>query len=692
MDVAVWGYGFATLAYCGFALYVFLAWRGGRPGGALLAAVALSAVWALSCVGAARHAEGLFPFLSAIADIARGASWYVFLLILLQPLGGRRLLWPRICAVAVVVSQLSPVLLLWFGLFDETPGRLLISASLANAVLGLVLVEQLYRSIPMVSRWGMKPLCLALAAGYIFELYLFADGVLFGRLDEDVWSVRGVAHALLIPLIGLSASRNPSWTLRMSVSREMVFHSTALAVSGLYLLVIAAAGYYVRYFGGDWGRALQLTLLFAGLLLLGTFVFSGAQRARLRVLISKHLFPYRYDYRNEWLRFTQALASADGQLDLGQSVIKALGDLVESPGGSLWLRGNDGNFAMRSHLNQGSSNAVEQADSSLCVFLDHREWVINLEEYRSSPTLYQGLVLPEWLSMQGDAWLVIPLKSAGALVGFVVLAAPRARFDIDWEVLDLLKTAQRQAASYLARMLTAEALLEARKFESFNRMSAFVVHDLKNLVAQLSLMLKNAERHGHKPEFQADMLETIAHVEARMRGLMMQLQEKRSIDPPRAVNMGLLLEAVSRLRHASKSEVVVFDETEGAAVVLGHPERLERVLGHLVQNALDATLVGGKVSIQIHSAGADRIAVVVEDTGCGMSPEFIRERLSRPFQTTKTSGMGIGVYEARQYLSELGGTLHYDSEVGRGTRVTVELPLVRRDPMPPAREVEFQNG
>lgn len=692
MDVAVGGYGFAALAYCGFGLYLYLAWRGGRPGGALLVAAVLSAVWALSCVIALRLPYSTLQVAAALLDIGRGAAWYAFLLILLQPLGGERVLWPRVCAAAAVAAQLLVVLLMLSGLLGENANRLLITASLANAVLGLVLVEQLYRSIPSISRWGLKPLCLALGAGYIFELYLFADGFLFARLDQDVWAVRGVAHALLIPLIALSASRNPSWTLRLSVSREMVFHSTALAASGLYLLVIAAAGYYVRYFGGDWGRALQLTLFFAGLLLLGTFVVSGAQRARLRVLISKHLFPYRYDYRNEWLRFTQALASVDGQLDLGQSVIKALGDLVESPGGGLWLRDGEGQFAMRSHLNQGACAAVESADSSLCTFLDQREWVVNLEEYRSSPTLYRGLVLPAWLSMLPDAWLVIPLKSAGTLVGFIVLGAPRARFEIDWEVLDLLKTAQRQAASYLARMLTAEALLEARKFESFNRMSAFVVHDLKNLVAQLSLMLKNAERHGHKPEFQADMLETVAHVESRMRGLMTQLQEKRSIDPPRAVNLGALLEVVGRLRHQSGCRLSLADHTAGAAVALAHPERLERVIGHLVQNALDATPDDGKVTIQIHSPDAGKVAVVVEDSGCGMSPEFIRERLSRPFQTTKTSGMGIGVYEARQYLNEIGGTLSYDSEVGRGTRVTVELPLVVREPAPPAPEVEFHNG
>src|SRR5690606_12648962 len=273
-------------------------------------------------------------------------------------------------------------------------------------------------------------------------------------------------------------------------------------------------------FGGDWGRALQMTLLFAGLVLLGALLFSGALRAKLRVLISKHLFSYRYDYRNEWLRFTQALSSADQGLDLGQSVIRALSDLVESPGGALWLADSYGNCTMHSRLNHPQLEVAEPLQLPFCRFLAEREWILNLDEFRVQPSRYEGLVPPEWLGGLEDDWPVIELKTGERLIGFVVLSSPRTPFEIDWEVLDLLKTAQRQAAGYLDRMLAAEALLEARKFDSFNRMSAFVVHDLKNLVAQLSLMLKNAERHRDNPEFQKDMLETVAHVESRMRGLM----------------------------------------------------------------------------------------------------------------------------------------------------------------------------
>lgn len=678
-EVAVWSYGLAAVAFAFFALYIFFAWRGALPGGVLFAAVGISSLWAACSAVAARGDLALVGALAVLLDVLRVAAWYAFLIVLSRPLWGAWSRWPAYAAVAVVSAQVLALLLELAGLSAAFPVAPVIGAWLTHAVVGLMLVEQLYRGMPAVSRWGLKPLCLALAAGYIFELYLFADALLFSRLDADVWAARGIAHALLIPLIAIAGTRSPSWTLRMSVSREVVFHSTALAGAGLYLLVIAGAAYYVRYFGGDWGRALQMALLFAGLVLLGALLFSGAVRARLRVFISKHLFPYRYDYRAEWLRFTQALSSADRSLDLGQSVIKALSDLVESPGGALWLVDGYGKCKLHSRLNHPVVDAVDSLDSPLCAFLAGRGWVVDLEEYRMQPGRYEGLVLPEWLSRLDDAWLVIPLQTAERLIGFVVLSSPRAPFDIDWEVLDLLKTAQRQAAGYLDRMLAAEALLEARKFDSFNRMSAFVVHDLKNLVAQLSLMLKNAQRHRDNPEFQQDMLETVANVETRMRGLMTQLQEKRSIDPPRALDLPGLLRTVCESKRGQMPVIELALESAGPVEVSAHPQRLERIVGHVVQNALDATDQDGKVTLTLAAGKDGRANVVVEDDGCGMTAEFVRERLSRPFQTTKSSGMGIGVYETRQYLEEIGGALHYDSEVGRGTRVTIELPRIRRE-------------
>jgi putative PEP-CTERM system histidine kinase len=204
-------------------------------------------------------------------------------------------------------------------------------------------------------------------------------------------------------------------------------------------------------------------------------------------------------------------------------------------------------------------------------------------------------------------------------------------------------------------------------------MSAFVVHDLKNIVAQLSLMLKNAERHRDNPEFQQDMLMTVEHSVERMRQLMMQLREGATpVDSPRGIDLG---DVIRRIRTAKSGQGRDLDiDLTDKVIARGHEDRIERVIGHIVQNALDATDNGGRVWVRLARQGTHAM-IEVGDTGHGMTPEFLRERLFKPFQTTKPAGMGIGAYESFQYVHELGGKVSVDSAVNVGTQVSLLLPL-----------------
>ena len=222
-------------------------------------------------------------------------------------------------------------------------------------------------------------------------------------------------------------------------------------------------------------------------------------------------------------------------------------------------------------------------------------------------------------------------------------------------------------------MQATEALLEVRKFDAFNKMSAFVVHDLKNIVTQLSLMLKNAERHSDNPEFQKDMLMTVNHAVERMRQLMMQLREGAT--PPGGICGVNLADVIQRIQKDKMSQGRSIEvHVQDRLIARGHEERLERVIGHLVQNAIDASLPGDRVWTSLERRN-DKAAILVGDNGHGMTQEFIRDRLFKPFQSTKDAGMGIGAYESAQYVRELGGDMQVDSEPGKGTRITVTLPL-----------------
>jgi putative PEP-CTERM system histidine kinase len=675
---AAWSFGIAAAGWLLLGLRMALGSKRSLRAGVLLGVALITAAWAAcgAWFGWRGSSRALMAF--NFADSLRYAGWFAFVAVLLAggAVANLRTALPRavyalaalLLATSVALIEGSPV----GGALDAPQQRTEFAVRVGLAILGLVTVEQLYRRLHPLARWGTKPLCIGLAAVFAYDLVLFADGLLFGRLDVDIWLARGIANALVIPFVAVATARNTGWTIELHLSREAVFQSTALLVSGVFLLLVAGGGYIVRYLGGDWGRALQIELVFAATVLLVLVLSSGRFRSWLRVFVSKHFFSYRYDYREEWLRFTRTLSTDNPVLGTQERAIMALADLVESPGGALWLVDDRGVLRPVARLNMQPVDGSVGRDAALPTFLDRSGWVISVPDFKQSPDAYAGLEFPSWLLEWRDAWLVVPLATDRGLIGFVVLVNPRSTVDVDWEVRDLLKAAARAAASYLAQIHATEALLEARKFDAFNRMSAFVVHDLKNLVAQLSLMLRNAERHRDNPEFQRDMLDTVAHVVSRMNALMLQLRAGATpVENARPVDLEPLVRRVCAAKVA-KQAALELDLAPGI-LALGHEERLEHVIGHLVQNAIDATVHGGCVRIAVRRE--DQFAVVeVSDTGSGMSAEFVSERLFKPFETTKTSGMGIGVYESQQYVVGLGGQILVESAEGKGTRVRVLLP------------------
>ena len=683
--LTAWSFGLAGFAYAVLALSL---WRRGygklrveTAKRAMLLGALASSAWGWLMLAYLLSGLGLVSVVATLVDVLRYGLWFGFLLILLQTRkqdhlsnDGLGLLKPIAYGMALVAIVLNLVGAI--GLFElQVMRKLVLFSNLSLPVLGMVLLEQLFRNVAMDSRWNVKPLCLGLAGLFAFDLYLYSQAVLFNVLDADAFSMRGVVHALVVPLLLLSTSRHSDWLSKIQISRKAAFHSATLMLAGAYLVFVSGVGYYVRYFGGEWGRALQLGLVFVALVVLLVLAMSASVRARVRVFMGKHFFRYRYDYREEWLRFTQTLSAQSSPQQMGQQVARGLADLLDSPGGALWLKTpNDTMFRQTARWNMSAISSPEPQNSSLAEFLGSSGWVVNLEEYRSFPRRYGALLLPTWLQEMPQAWLVVPLHVGEALIGFVVLASARAPMDVNWEVNDLLKTAGRQAASFLALMQATEALLEVRKFDAFNRMSAFVVHDLKNVVTQLSLMMKNAERLKDNPEFREDMLITVDSALDRMRQLMLQLREGAT---PPGTAFGVELEAIAnRLATVARERGRTLELDLAAPVVTrGHEERLERVIGHMVQNAFDATPATGRVWLRLDRSSGQAL-VEVGDNGQGMSEEFVRERLFKPFQTTKEAGMGIGTYESFQYVQELGGKVSVDSQLGKGTVVGLLLPLI----------------
>ena len=722
---SIWGYGLATVIFAVFGIRLLIGgWVSNRSinlhTAILICALVLSALWA-GCIslavaslaiGEAKQPDSeLFWALAQFFDVSRMFAWHIFLGLMVtgwngrssKILGNASRVWLCILLIGLALSSMIlPQPVPWLPRSEIEITRSGITAFypwLGLSIFGLALAEQLFQRTPTNRLWAIKPLVIGLAGMFTFDLIVYSGAVLFHQVDAEIWAVRGIAHALVMFFVAIASRRNAAWTLDLFVSRGMVFQSTAILVAGLYLIIVAGAAYWVNFFGGSWGKTLQVAILFTAMLGLATLLMSGTLRSRLKVFISKNLFSYRYEYRKEWLRFTALLGTSEHGENLYQQVIRALAELVESNGGAIWLV-RDGVSRQVARLNMPEVNEAEPvmstANSSLMAFLSLTGWVIQIDEVNTKPEQFLNLILPSWLISQKEAWIIIPLPNpndvslnttdaiGAEIVGFVVLTRPRTTIDVNWEVRDLLKTASRQAASYLAQYRAQEALVELEKFDAFNRMSAFVVHDLKNLVAQLALLLKNAERHRDNPEFQHDMLATVDHVVGRMNNLMLQLRiGTTSVENARAVELNAIIKQIIRIKAASGVEI----ETELAPDlrILAHADRIERVVGHIVQNAIEATLANEFVGqsqrqIVLRTRLDNSFAIVeIEDNGVGMTEEFMRERLFHPFQTTKTQGMGIGMYESFQYVNGIGGSIKVLSTPNQGAKFSVCLPLAHSD-------------
>ena len=209
-------------------------------------------------------------------------------------------------------------------------------------------------------------------------------------------------------------------------------------------------------------------------------------------------------------------------MPLRKRAIKALAQILDSTSGHLWCLDSDATtYRCVAGWNTSRIDAGIPASSPLAQFLQESGWVIDLDEYEQDPSHYEDTVITRESLRLDDATFVVPLLNNGLLLGFVVLAQSNSGTALNYEDRDLLKTAGQQIASYLAQEAATEQLAEGRQFEAFNRLTAYLMHDLKNVIAQQSLVVENAQKHKGNPAFVDDAVETIRGSVARMRSSIM---------------------------------------------------------------------------------------------------------------------------------------------------------------------------
>jgi putative PEP-CTERM system histidine kinase len=681
ISLGILSYGTGTLLFLIMSLVLLTGQQGRSRKNALKFAAVVSTGW-LGFTAVAIYYD--VSFFSYLVEPVRSFSWLLFLGYILVSsvtdtrMAGRRLRKAILFAasyttllVMIVLYRLfaGPLATIFLGVDVLFAGLLLV------AIAGLVLVEQIMRNSHVESRRAVKYLCIGLGVIFAYDFYLYSNALMFQTLDVTLWEARGFVNAMAVPVLGIAIARDPRLSLDIFVSRRMVFHTTALLGTGLYLLAMGVGGYYIRVYGGEWGTVVQAIFLFGAGLVLMVLLFSSRVRASLRVLINKHFFHYKYDYRDEWQRFIHTLSSGPPDDRLRERAIHSLAEIIDSPGGALWMRSMDRFVPVSSwQMKVADSDAVDR-DHPLIAFMSEREWLIDIDEFERDPGLYGNLELPDWLRRMPRAWLVVPLIVHDHLLGFIVLSRSPAQSHFNWEDSDLVKTAARQVAVHLAQLEASQALAEAQQFEVRNRLTSYVMHDLKNLIAQLSLVVSNAAKHKGNPRFMEDAIVTVDNSVQKMNRLLehlrsdtMQTTETGTVEL--CEMLGEVVQTMSNGRPVPKLDCQAVGLHSHA-----DRDRCGAIIGHLIRNAQDATPDDGRVTVRLFKR-ADRAIIEVQDTGSGMDETFIRERLFRPFDSTKgKAGMGIGVYEARDYVHRAGGDLEVISRVGEGTTFRVRLPI-----------------
>jgi putative PEP-CTERM system histidine kinase len=382
----------------------------------------------------------------------------------------------------------------------------------------------------------------------------------------------------------------------------------------------------------------------------------------------------RYDYRTEWMRFSLMLFANEDRRRLSTRVIKAIADRVASRQGVLFEWEENRGYVLKDCWKGvfPDHNVVVER----CRFTDYLEHAQRAIEFSMEDGL-QAIAIPPSLKIFDWAGIVVPLLHGQHLHAFVLLAKPEDKaFTLNWELLDILSMAGRQAVVCLVEEQSTQALAIARQFEGYNRLSAFVMHDLKNVLSQLKLIKINFEKHGHEPAFIQCTKETLSHVTEKLDRLLLQMRTRQEIMKEHEVKISEVLKKVIELTH-HRQPVPRLDWQAASAeiTVKGDDERFVNILCHLIENAQQATPENGEVILSVKME-REKLLIGIQDTGCGMDPEFIHHSLYKPFVTTKAEkGTGIGVYEAREYLSTLGGKFFVKSEKNKGSLFNLEIPL-----------------
>ena len=597
--------------------------------------------------------------------------------------------WDTISTFSRILVFLSPVLMIIFVLlrsesffyspefaservlFLNNPGYIYNIVLLLYSVMSIIGLEMTLKSSSGLEKWNIKYMLIGIGGILAINIFYYSHALLYRSINMNLLLVRSGVILISIILIAYSFVKQSAMNVEISISRSVFYRSLSLLIVGIYLVGLAIIGEGMRYFGPEVGKNITTFLGFAGAILLLIIILSEKLRRKAMVFINKNFYSQKYDYRDQWLKFTQCISLARSFDDLLGLIAKSFRDAIGARGVTIWLKEKDiGEYLFAGALD---ADPVEtKPDEGLIRFLREKKWILDIHDLNCREIVAANAGFIE----ESTASLIIPLLNGDELIGFILLREGLAGNEYNYEDYDLLKTLASQATAAILNMKLSEELTEAKEMEAMGRLSSFIIHDLKNATSMLSLIAQNAEEHIDNPDFQKDAIKAISNSSGKINAIIEKLKNlpKKTSLALQDSDLGTCVKTAISELNINGNANLSFKEARRVDARFDR-EEITKVIINLIINALDATDYKGEIEVLVDEEG-DMGFVTVSDNGCGMSREFIEKHLFKPFQTTKKKGLGIGLYQCRTIVEAHSGKLKVDSEKGKGTVFTMYLPKI----------------
>lgn len=562
-------------------------------------------------------------------------------------------------------------------LFLGRPGFFFCLGLVLYLLYALMQLERTLAALPRHARWQGKFEMIGVGALLAIYLVFFSQGLLYHALDMNLLPARSLALSAAVTLMAFSRLQRGE-APRIHISHEMAFRSVVVLVVGGYLFTLGLLGEGMRHLAPPTQRALLTMAALAGGIGVIAVLLSETMRRKIKVVLHKNFYQNKYDYRDHWLRFTHRVGATRDGRDLQQAILTVFGESFAVEETILYLRDPDGgNY--RAAAAHGRAPPVESfaGDNSLVFYFAATKWIFssrddNREIWRENRSFLEDCAVS----------FIVPLYFDQGLEGFITLGRPIDRWeDYTYEDFDLMKLLAAQAASALSGSRLTDQLAEARELAAIGKVSAFVLHDLKNMVSSLALTVENARHCLNNAEFRADMFSTLDDNVLRMKNLIARLQgleEKPTLDR-QPCDLAAVVREGARLAGDHGIQL-----SGGPTPACLDVDEIRKVALNLLLNARES---GNASPVQVEVGGNGMVWFRVRDAGCGMSEEFIRQRLFRPFATTKRRGIGIGLYQCKHIVEAHGGGIEVRSTPGHGSEFTVRLPSGLEELCQPTKSV-----